>query len=174
MACHDSQSDAALKLADLDVVTAGMNNHNNKGENSSLELTHDFDDCDSANSFTPLPSIQNDYALEIKSFNNQWKRPYSQQLSTNVFKEQFDLIMDNQCDQTLLAEDELNYRYQQTHHHPRKSKHRMTVMETTTKALKPHQKVQLLFEIVKAANHPHRLQDAKDIFDFILYEIGSQ
>ena len=157
LARHDSQSDAALKLADLDVVTAGINNHN-KGESSSLELTHDFDDCDSANSFTPLPSIQNDYALEIKSFNNQWKRPYSQQLSTNVFKDQFDLIMDNQCDQTLLAEEEeLNNYY---HHSRWKSRHKL--METTRSnlpknALKPHQKIQLLFEIVKMANHPHKL-----------------
>ena len=65
-------------------------------EDSSIEITQDFNDSGSANSFTPLPSIQNDYALEIKSFNNQSKKPYSQQLLTNLFREQFDLIMDNQ------------------------------------------------------------------------------
>ena len=85
----ENQSDA-LRLADLEVEEMKVG----KPVETSVELTHDFDDSGSADSFTPLPSIQNDYALEIKSFNNQWKKPYSQQLSTNVFREQFNLIMD--------------------------------------------------------------------------------
>ena len=39
---------------------------------------HDLDnDSGSVGSFPPLPSIQNDYALEIKSF-NYYKKPYYQ------------------------------------------------------------------------------------------------
>lgn len=44
---------------------------------------------------------------------------------------------------------------------------------TVTKALKPHQKMQLLFKIVREAKDLSKLQDAKDIFDFIQYEIGT-
>ena len=68
----ENQSDA-LRLADLEVTDLAAVVRNSGGENkaeTSIEMTHDFDDCSSANSFTPLPSIQNDYALEIKSFNN--------------------------------------------------------------------------------------------------------
>jgi len=68
-------------------------------QQQSIELnTHDFNDSCSADSFTPLPSIQNDYALEIKSFYKHGKKPYSQQLATNCFKAQFELIMNYQCD----------------------------------------------------------------------------
>jgi len=62
-----------LRLADLEVTDLANVVRNSGGENKAetdIEMTHDFDDCSSANSFTPLPSIQNDYALEIKSFNN--------------------------------------------------------------------------------------------------------
>ena len=61
----DNQS-YALRLADLEVEEIKVG----KPVETSVELTHDFDDSGSANSFTPLPSIQNEYALEIKSFNN--------------------------------------------------------------------------------------------------------
>lgn len=37
----------------------------------------------------------------------------------------------------------------------------------------PHEKLKLLYEIVRQARHPEKLQDAKDVLDFILYEIGS-
>ena len=133
-AAAEIQSDA-LQLADLDVT--GIKNQCG-GEASSLELTHDFDDCGSANSFTPLPSIQNDYALEIKSFNNQWKKPYSQQLSTNVFKEQFDLIMDNQCDVTIVEDADFNF---DSRHQPDKRGTVKHPAQYEAKALKPHQKI---------------------------------
>ena len=57
----------ALKLADLE---SGK-------QSKAQDVTHEFNDSCSATSFTPLPSIQNDYALETKSFHNNWRAPYS-------------------------------------------------------------------------------------------------
>ena len=124
---------------------------------SCADQTHDYDQSDSAGSFTPLPSIQNDYALEIKSFNNQWRKPYSQQLSTNFFRDQFDLIMDNLCDQgATFIEDEINME-------------RLNTLDVChqSKPLKSFEKVKILFDIIRQARSPDKLQDAKDIFDFI-------
>ena len=75
---HDKMSDA-LQLADLEVSNLTVSRQKIKGNgDASADQTHDFNDSGSAGSFTPLPSIQNNYALEIKSFNNgQWTKPYS-------------------------------------------------------------------------------------------------
>ena len=56
-----------MQITDLDVIQTSPN----KAAETSVELTHDFNDSGSANSFTPLPSVQINYALEIKSFTNQ-------------------------------------------------------------------------------------------------------
>ena len=74
--------------------------------------------------------------------------------------------MNNQCDQgaAQFTEDEVCAgRF-----------NNQNLTNAKVKPLKPHQKVQILFNIVKEAKYPHKLQDAKDVFDFIQYEISTQ
>lgn len=74
--------------------------------------------------------------------------------------------MDSQCEHIgTLMDDSLSIEQLQT-----------KVSRPAKKAdlLKPHEKIQILFDIVRQAMHPHKLQDAKDVFDFIQYEIGSE
>ena len=69
--------------------------------------------------------------------------------------------MDNLCDQgATFIEDEINL----------VRLHSLSTLAAPKqlKPLRPHEKVQILFDIVKKANSsPILLQDAKDIFDFI-------
>ena len=90
-----------LRLQDLDNVgqTSQPAVESEGFEPSRALSTHNkehdlYNDSGSVGSFPPLPSIQNDYALEIKSF-NYYKKPYYQQLQRNQFQDQFNMIMGN-------------------------------------------------------------------------------
>jgi len=66
-----------LKLADLDGADTRGNRQFELTE-TSHDVTNEFNESISASSFTPLPSIQNEYVLETKSFVvNQHRAPYS-------------------------------------------------------------------------------------------------
>lgn len=112
----------------------------------TVECGFNVDDSDSDEELAALPSIQNEYTLQIKSF-YQYKKPYLQQLQSNYFEDEFSKIMDEYRD-------------------PAKPEQTMKI--------NPSEKINLLYSIVQRATNTSRLQDAKDVLDFLLYEIDTQ
>lgn len=52
--------------------------------------------------------------------------------------------------------------------------HRDPAKPDQTMKLNPSEKINILYSIVQRATNASRLQDAKDVLDFLLYEIDTQ
>ena len=154
-----------IELKDLEVESI-RNQTMTQPMLTDADLTNEFNDSESGGSYTPLPSIQNNYALQIKSF-NLFKKPYAQQLNSNHFKHEFELILgfENGIPGPIFSNrinsDVLSGKSQSQGNKSQEMEY-----------LFPHQKIQLLYTIVQKATTYQKLQDAKDIFDFLMYEIG--